>query len=170
MKREACSEKDRTVSYMEKEKNLIVEKIKERFPQVVQDVYSFREQWFVVVNKKDIFDVCKFLKETPELDFNLLVDLTAIDFPNRDMRFEVVYNLLSISRLNRIILKAKVGLNDLTVPSVTSLWRCANWAEREVYDMFGIKFSGHPDLRRILMPEDFNGYPLRKEFPLEGRE
>ncbi|MEW6088446.1 MAG: NADH-quinone oxidoreductase subunit C [bacterium] len=155
---------------MEQEKNLVIEKIKERFPGAVKNVYSFRGEWTAVVDKKSIVDICKFLKETPELDFSFLVDLTALDFPDRDIPFEVVYILYSISQSKRIFVKVNVGVDDLVVPSLTCLWESANWAEREVYDMFGIKFSGHPNLKRLLMPEDFEGYPLRKEFPINGEE
>lgn len=146
--------------------NQIVDKIKSRFTGVLQSVYTSSDgQLILVVDKKSVVDVCGFLKE---LDFSFMVDLTAIDFPDRNVRFEVIYNLFSISRSERIFVKVNVGLNDLVVPSVTCLWESANWAEREVFDMFGIKFSGHPNLKRLLMPEDFDGHPLRKEFPLSG--
>lgn len=148
----------------------VVEKIKERFPAAFKDAYTFRDQQTIVIDKKSIIDVCKFLKETPELDFSFFVDLTAVDFPDRDVRFEVVYNLFSISQSKRIFLKVNVDLDDLAVPSVTCLWQSANWAEREIYDLFGISFSGHPNLKRLFMPEDFEGYPLRKEFPLGGED
>jgi NADH-quinone oxidoreductase subunit C len=151
---------------MDTEKKPVSEKLKERFPGAVKDVYSFRDQQTVVVDKKFIVDVCKFLKETPEFDFNFMVDLTAVDFPERDARFEMVYNLYSISQSKRIFIKANVDMEDLVIPSLTCLWESANWAEREVFDMFGIKFSGHPNLKRILMPDDFEGFPFRKEFPL----
>ncbi|MFH1287316.1 MAG: NADH-quinone oxidoreductase subunit C [bacterium] len=156
---------------MDIEANPVIEKIKERFANIVQGVYTTTDkQLIIVIDKKSIVDVCKFLKETPEFDFSFMTDLTALDFPDRGVRFEVVYNLFSISQSKRIFVKANVGLDDLVVPSVTGLWASANWAEREVYDMFGIKFSGHPNLKRLLMPEDFDGHPLRKEFPLEGYE
>lgn len=146
--------------------NPIVGKIKERFGGALQNVYTSGDgQLILVVDKKSIVDVCRFLKES---GFSFMVDLTAVDFPDRNVRFEVIYNLFSISRSERIFVKVNVGLNDLVVPSVTCLWESANWAEREVFDMFGIKFSGHPNLKRLLMPEDFNGHPLRKEFPLSG--
>lgn len=154
----------------EEEMNKIIEKLKEVFPGVVNDVSSFRDQWAVVINKKSIVEVCGFLKKTPEFDFNYLIDITAVDFPERDARFEMVYILYSISHARIIFIKAHVDMDDLVVPSLTCLWESANWAEREVYDMFGIKFSGHPDLRRILMDYDFEGFPLRKEFPLDGEE
>ncbi|MDD5772777.1 MAG: NADH-quinone oxidoreductase subunit C [bacterium] len=146
----------------------VVEKIKERFPDAVKDVSSFRDQQTIVVDKKFIIDVCKFLKETQELDFSYLVDLTAVDFPERDARFKMVYNLYSISQSKRIFINVNVDLDDLVVPSLTCLWESANWAEREAYDMFGIKFSGHPNLKRLFMPEDFEGFPLRKDFLLDG--
>lgn len=148
--------------------NQIVDKIKSRFTGVLQNVYTSSDgQLILVVDKKSVVDVCRFLKES---GFSFMVDLTAVDFPDRNVRFEVIYNLFSISRAERIFVKVNVGLNDLVVPSVTCLWESANWAEREVFDMFGIKFAGHPNLKRLLMPEDFDGNPLRKEFPLNGYE
>lgn len=114
-----------------------------------------------------ILDVLGFLKADQSLRFEMLVDLTAVDWPGRAKRFEVVYNLLSMYTNCRVRLKVQVAEEEM-VPSVTGLHPCANWFEREVFDMYGIVFTGHPDLRRILTDYGFRGHPLRKDFPLTG--
>ena len=111
---------------------------------------------------------CKALRDLPALEFTVLVEVTAADYLPRDPRFEVVYHLLSVSKRQRLRLKVRVGVSG-SVPTVQGIWRGANWLEREVWDMFGIRFEGHPDLRRILMPEEFAAFPLRKDYPLQGR-
>jgi NADH-quinone oxidoreductase subunit C len=125
----------------------------------------------VRVKRERIEDVCRFLKEDPDCRMDLLsnlsgVDMSALDRP--EPRFDVVYHLFGISTGERMTLKAAVGENE-EIPTVSTVWKTANWHEREAYDMFGIRFAGHPDLRRILMPYDYDAYPLRKDFPLEGR-
>jgi NADH-quinone oxidoreductase subunit C len=114
-----------------------------------------------------ILDVLAFLKADGSCRFSLLADLTAVDWPGRAKRFEVVYNLLSMYTNQRVRLKVQVGEDEM-VPSATAIHPCANWFEREVFDMFGIVFSGHPDLRRLLTDYGFRGHPLRKDFPLTG--
>ena len=125
----------------------------------------------VVIGAERLRDVCQWLRDTPGQQYDYLVDLTAVEYRDRERPLEVVYFLRSLER--RADLRVKVELDpavDLAVDSVVSLWAGANWLEREVYDMFGITFRGHPDLRRILMWETYaEGYPLRKEFPLRGR-
>lgn len=108
-----------------------------------------------------------FLKNDPSCRFSTLVDITAVDYPERDLRFDVVYHLLSMYRNQRVRLRVSIREEDL-VPSITSEYPAANWFEREVFDMFGILFSGHPDLRRILTDYGFRGHPLRKDFPTTG--
>ncbi len=147
---------------------MAVQMLKERFPDSVLDSYSFRGENTVIVKKDDIVDICKFLKDNPGLSFDFLSDLCGVDYMGREPRFEVVYHLFSISRHHRIRLKAMVGENE-TIPSVVSVWGTADWLEREAYDMYGIVFDGHPNLTRILMPDDWDGYPLRKDYPLKGR-
>lgn len=124
----------------------------------------------VVVEKDGLISFMKFLKDDSELAFDLIADVTAVDhYDKRIPRFDIVYHIFSLKNNERI--RVKVAVEDgESVDSVTILWRGAEWLEREVYDMFGIPFKNHPDLRRILMPEDYNYYPLRKEFPLEGIE
>ena len=118
-------------------------------------------------SKLDFIKIIHFLKDHPNTNFDVLIDICAVDFPNRQKRFEIVYQFLSISLNLRMKLKLKVDEND-SVESVSSIYPCANWYEREIWDLFGISFSNHPDLRRILTDYDFEGFPLRKDFPLTG--
>lgn len=133
------------------------------------DVYEGIDCVTCMVKKDDLYDFMQFLKTNENLKFNMIVDITAVDYPNNDPRFEIVYHVFSIDNNIRIRVKSRVEENG-AVESVTSLWKGAEWLEREVFDMFGITFKNHPDLRRILMNEDFKYYPLRKDFPLEGIE
>jgi len=149
----------------------IAEKIKEKFPDQVVDVAEFRDQVSVIVKRDQIVAMLRYLHDDPLLSFDHLQDLTAVDYLNKkDVRFEVVYNLYSIRFRHNIRIRAQVPDNDPKISSVVPIWAGANWHERECFDMFGIVFSGHPDLRRILMPEDWEGYPLRKDYPLKGFE
>ncbi len=149
----------------------IAEKIKENFPDQVVDVAEFRDQVSVIVKRDQIIRILRYLHDDPLLSFDHLQDLTAADYLNKkEVRFEVVYNLYSIKYRNRIRIRAQVPDIDPKIHSVVPIWAGANWHERECYDMFGIVFEGHPDMRRILMPEDWEGYPLRKDYPLKGPE
>jgi len=126
---------------------------------------EFIGQLSVHVDRASIVDVCRFLRDDAEIPFNYLSDLTCVHYPDQVAApFEVVYNLFSIPTNERVRLKVKTS--DV-VESVTSVWPAANWLEREVYDLFGVQFAGHPDLRRLLLPSDWDGYPLRKDYPLE---
>ena len=145
----------------------IVEILKAEFGDAVLDHGEFRGQVSVVVDKDRIVDVCTFCRDDDRLRFNMLTDLTAVDRMPRKPRFEVVYNLYSFPHNRRLRLKAPVEEND-TLSTVEGVWKAANWLEREVYDLFGIVFDGHPDLRRILLWDGYVGHPLRKDFPLEG--
>jgi len=144
-------------------------KLMEKFPDSILKSIEFRGELTLLIKKENLIEVCEFLKSDPELEYNFLSDVCGVDFPERDKRFEVVYNLYSISNCFRIRLKIRVGEVE-SVPSVTPLWSGANWMEREVYDMLGIRFDNHPDLRRILLPDDWVGHPLRKDFPLTREE
>lgn len=149
----------------------IVERIKEKFPEEVVEVIESKDRFSVVVKRGRIFDICKYLHNDPFLSFDHLQDLTAVDYlKKKEPRFEVIYNLYSIKYRNKIRLKAQVPEDDPSIRSVVPIWAGANWHERECFDMFGIVFKGHPDLRRILLPEDWEGYPLRKDYPLKGPE
>jgi NADH-quinone oxidoreductase subunit C len=121
----------------------------------------------LVVRREAIVDVCRALRDTPGLEYQQLMEIAGVDYPERAERFEVVYHLLSLTKNRRI--RVKVSTDETTpVPTVTSLWPVAGWLEREVYDMYGVGFSGNPDLRRILTDYGFEGYPQRKDFPLTG--
>lgn len=141
-----------------------VEALRERFDVVDHQVYAGEHT--VWVRKEQVLDVCRMLKD--ELGFTYLVDLGGLDRFTEDDRYEVFYNLVNIGERKRLRLKVRVDEDDLVVPSVTPVYRAANWNERECWDMFGIRFEGHEDLRRMFMPEDFEYHPLRKEFPLLG--
>ena len=119
------------------------------------------------VNKSEIYSIIKFLKDNEHLLFNQLIDITAIDYPSRDLRFDIIYILISLTLNQRIILKSPVNEND-NLDSICPIHKSANWYERECYDLFGIKFINHPDLRRIMTDYNFEGHPLRKDFPLTG--
>lgn len=147
--------------------NLAVKKLQEKFPTSVLEVTTFRDEVNITVPKKDILEICKFLYSDPDLQYQFLTDLCGVDFFSEKTRFEVVYLLYSMKNNQRLRLKTKVGDNE-SVASVESIWKAANWLEREVYDLFGIPFDNHPDLRRILLWDEFEGHPLRKDFPVEG--
>jgi NADH-quinone oxidoreductase subunit C len=123
----------------------------------------------VYVPADKLVETCVALRDTPSLRFNVLVEVTAADYFPRQPRFEVVYHLLSIPNRLRLRLKVRTGA-DGSVPTVQSVWRGAGWPEREVWDMFGVVFDGHPDLRRLLMPEDWEGHPARKDYPVQIRK
>ncbi len=155
---------------MDIEEHLAVRKLRERFPQAVLDATAHRSEVTVVVDRAAVERVCRFLRDDPDLAFDYLSDLTAVDrlgLREPGPRFAVVYHLYSMARRNR--LRLKVGAAEAEpVPTVTGVWEGANWFEREVFDLFGVPFAGHPDLRRILMPDDWVGHPLRKDFPVEA--
>ena len=127
-----------------------------------------RGQAIARVDRAAIRDALAALRDHPDTRFDMLSDLTVVDYLGRAPRFEVVYLLYSLGRNHRLRVKAAVPEEDPLVPSVSSLWKAALWAEREAWDMFGIRFAGHPDLRRILMPDEWQGHPQRKDYPLEG--
>jgi NADH-quinone oxidoreductase subunit C len=131
---------------------------------------EFRDNRRVIVAPAKLLDVMRFLKE--QCAFDMLAELTAVDYlryPEARDRFSVIYCLLNTASGARLFVKSYLNEPDLSLPSVYALWKGADWLEREVFDMYGIEFEGHPDLRRILMPEEFTGFPLRKDYPLRGR-
>ncbi|GAB1430526.1 hypothetical protein MASR2M18_13590 [Ignavibacteria bacterium] len=139
------------------------------------ELVEHRNQYTVIVPQSALLETCLELRDNPQSDFKLLIDITAIDHNKRGARFEVVYILASISYKTRLRIKTPVQEKNPRCPSVVNVWECADWYEREAYDMYGIHFNGHPDLRRFYMPEDFADpqtgeplYPLRKDFPLMG--
>ncbi len=146
-----------------------VRKLDEAFPGSIVEEKTFRDETTLTVRKKDIYGLCKFLYSDPDLQFHVLTDLCGVDLFPQTPRFEVVYLLYSMKDTRRLRLKAKVDEAE-SIPSVESIWKAANWAEREVYDLFGIPFENHPDLRRILLWESYEGHPLRKDFPVKGAD
>ncbi len=144
----------------------LVVKLKETFGQAVVEAVEFIGQLSVRIDRTQIVQVCDFLKRHPETPFNYLSDLTCVHLPDRhEAPFEIVYNLYSIPANERV--RLNVAVNGGGVESVTGVWPAANWLEREVYDLFGVIFNNHPDLRRILLPPDWEGHPLRKDVSLE---
>jgi NADH-quinone oxidoreductase subunit C len=148
----------------------IVERLKEKYFSEIVDVTQFREQVFVSVKSDRITDICRYLHDEPDIHMDFLADICGVDYPGRKYRFEVLYNLYSIKFRHRLIVKALLTEEAPNIKSVVPIWNGANCHEREACDMYGIIFHGHPDLRRILMPEDWEGFPQRKDYPLKGRE
>lgn len=143
----------------------LVKQLKAKFGDAIGDASEFIGQLSVHVQREHIVAVCDYLKTDEKTPFDYLSDLTCVHYPDRGAEpFEVVYNLFSISTNERV--RLKVNAAD-EVDSVTSVWPSANWLEREVYDLFGVRFANHPDLRRLLLPPDWEGHPMRKDFPLE---
>lgn len=147
-------------------KEKILEKLKDKFASSIIESSDFRDELSVTINGKQIAEVAKYLKEEHELEFILCEDVTATDWATRKNRFTVVYHIYSLKNNFRLRLRANIEAD--IIESVSSVWPSANWYERETFDMYGIKFKNHPDLRRMYMPEEFEYYPLRKEFPLTG--
>lgn len=147
--------------------NKLVKKLKARFDGAVVEATEFLGQVSIRIEADRIVEVCDFLRDDADTRFNYLSDLTCVHYPLGPERpMEIVYNLYSISRNERV--RLKVGIAEgASVDSVTGVWPAANWMEREVYDLFGVNFRNHPDLRRILLPPDWEGHPLRKDYPLE---
>jgi NADH-quinone oxidoreductase subunit C len=150
--------------------SLTLKKLTEKFPASVIETHSFRNDDTAVVKKEDLLKIFSFLRDDPELLYNFMMDITAVDYMGRDPRFEVVYHLYSLKHNLRVRIKARVSESDCAIDSATSLWNSANWSEREVYDMYGIRFLGHPNLKRILLYEEFQGHPLRKDYPVKKRQ
>jgi NADH-quinone oxidoreductase subunit C len=144
-----------------------VEALQAAVPDGVSGVSYWVGDWTIIVPVSRLLDVARSLRDRPEAAFDMCSDVTATDWPLRPERFDVMYCLYSTRHRHRIRLKVKAGEHE-PVPSVTAVWPAANWLEREVYDMFGVNVVGHPDRRRILMPEDWQGFPQRKDYPLEG--
>jgi NADH-quinone oxidoreductase subunit C len=137
---------------------------------VTETIFAFGE-YTIIVPRERIVDVCVFLKTSPETLFNFLADICGADRGvEEEPRFEVNYHLFSTTNYHRVRLKVLLNDDDTHVPTVTTVWKTANWHERETFDLFGVIFDGHPDLRRILLPDDWQGHALRKDFPLRGYE
>ncbi len=146
------------------------EKIQQNFPEAFRSAVEWRGDLAVTVASAALLPVCRYLHDDPEMDFDYIVHISSVDWPESPERFEVVYEFYSIRRRARIRIKVRVTEEQPVVDSVVGVWKGADFMEREVYDMMGVRFRGHPDLKRILMPDEYDeGFPLRKDFPLAGR-
>ena len=153
----------------------MLQRLRDRFGTAVVETHEFRGDTTAVVQRDALEEVLRFCRDAPALRFEMLTDLTAADYlkyPGREdgPRFEVVYQLYSLTHNHRLRLKVRIDEDDAVVPSAVTLWPIADWLEREVWDMFGVRFAGHPDLRRLLLYEEFVGHPLRKDYPINRRQ
>jgi len=149
----------------------LIAALKREHPEWITDVTQALGEVTALVPREHIVAVCSLLKTSPESAFNFLADLCGVDRGvEEEPRFEVNYHLFSTTKYHRLRLKVVLNEDDVHVPTVTGVWRTANWHERETYDLVGVVFDGHPDLRRILLPDDWQGHALRKDFPLRGYE
>ncbi|MEI7999590.1 MAG: NADH-quinone oxidoreductase subunit C [Candidatus Omnitrophota bacterium] len=154
-----------------------LQKLQEQFSKEIIESHAFRGDETLVIRPSALLSVAKFLKVTEGLEFNFLMDLTAVDYLffaggriQKEYRFEVVYHFFSLKHNDRIRIKVAVDEKNPEVDTLSHLWPSANWYEREVWDMYGIRFKGHPNLKRILMYEEFQGHPLRKDYPVNKRQ
>jgi NADH-quinone oxidoreductase subunit C len=143
-----------------------VELLRAAFAEAVQEVPEFRGEITVVVDSEKIVEVCRYCRDTKGLEYSFLSDVAGVDYYPQEPRFGVCYHLYSMAHNRALRLKVLLADDDPVVPSVTGVYPSANWSEREIYDMFGVTFTGHPDLRRLLMPDTWDGHPLRKDYPL----
>ena len=146
---------------------LVISRVRARFGASVLDSSVERGEITLRVDKSALLNICRFLKDEADLQINYVADICGADYHPETPRFEVVYNLVGITRKIRIRLKVRLSDGE-SVDSMTGVWHGADWPEREAYDMYGIIFDGHPDLKRIYMPNDWEGFPLRKDYPLKG--
>lgn len=143
--------------------------VKARFGEAVTEpAQAPRGDFCVTVDRERIIDVARFVKA--ELELEMLMDETCVDYPERSPRFELIYNFYSVTRHERLFVKVQTDDDESGVPSLTVVFKCADWFEREIYDMFGVRFAGHPNLRRILMYDGFQGHPLRKDYDARERQ
>ena len=147
--------------------NDLVKRYRARFGEALREAVEDRKQAILVVERERLGEIARYTRD--EEKFDLLSDLTAVDWPKREKRFEVVLNLYSFAHNARLRIKVQAGAGE-SVASVSGVWPAANWLEREVYDMFGIDFAGHPELKRILLPEEWQGYPLRKDYDILAQD
>lgn len=147
----------------------VITALQETFPDDILEVSKQFGDDVLIFNKSALLPIMQFLKDEP-YTYSMLLDLTCVDYPNDPQRFEMVYHVFALSHKLRLRLKARVGMDDLNITSLTGLWKNANWLEREIFDMFGIQFTDHPYLRRLFMYDEFEGHPLRKDYPLRKQQ
>ena len=146
-----------------------LEALKQQFPEYVVEMSAPFGDETLVIRKEALLEIVAFLRKPP-FDFQMLLDLTCVDHPGRSDRFEMVYHLFSLASNRRLRIKLSLPEQAAVVGSLVRFWKNANWLEREVFDMFGVRFEGHPDLRRLFMNDAFEGHPLRKDYPLRKRQ
>ena len=149
---------------------IVLDKVLRKFPDDVIDSHNYLGNETVIIKKEALLKVCSFIKDNRQLQMTMLVDISCVDYPQEPERFMMVYHFYSVDNKYRIRVKAPVSEEEPYIDSLTSLWVNANWPEREVYDMFGVKFNDHPNLTRILMYEGFEGHPLRKDYAITKRQ
>jgi NADH-quinone oxidoreductase subunit C len=168
---QALPEQAPTISSQNLTPSQLVTALQHERPDWISEIVEAHGEVTAIVPREHIAEVCSRLKTWPEATFDFLADLCGADRgPEEEPRFEANYHLFSTTKHHRLRLKVLLSEADVKVPTVTNVWRTANWHERETYDLFGVIFDGHPDLRRILLPDDWEGYALRKDFPLRGYE
>jgi len=148
--------------------NVVAECLRSWNPKAVAEVIEFRGETTIVVPRELLRATAERCREDAKLQYNLLSDATCLDRYPAEPRFELSYHLVSILKREKVRLRVRLSGNDAVVDSLVPVWPGANWLEREIFDLFGIRFTGHPDLRRILLPDDWEGYPLRRDYPVEG--
>lgn len=169
--KQPTSEPSQTSSDQKQTPSQMVAALQREHPNWITEIIEAHGETTIIVARGNIVAACSFLKTSAETRFDFLADICGADRgPEEEPRFEVNYHLFSTTKYHRLRLKVLLNEEDAHVPSVTDVWRTANWHERETYDLFGVIFDGHPDLRRILLPEDWQGHALRKDFPLRGYE
>jgi NADH-quinone oxidoreductase subunit C len=151
------------------EKEDILTDLRRAFPEAVLDTSTPLGEPTVLIRPEALAEVMAFLKAEPR-GYTMLLDLTCVDYPDRPERFEMVYHVFALAGNRRLRVKTALAAESPALPSLTGLWKNANWLEREVFDMFGVRFEGHPDLRRLFMYDGFEGHPLRKDYPLRQRQ
>jgi NADH-quinone oxidoreductase subunit C len=149
---------------------IVLDKILRKFPDDIIDSHNYLGNETVIIKKEALLKVCAFIKENRQLVMDMLVDLTCVDYPEEPERFMMVYHFYSSENKYRIRIKSPVSEEEPYIDSLTKLWINSDWAEREVYDMYGVKFNDHPNLSRILMYDGFEGHPLRKDYPITKRQ
>ena len=155
------------LQHMDPETHPAVQRLRATMPQAIEGVSAHRDQTTVRIVKDQWIAAAQFLRDDPDCKFEMLMDLTAVDYPARPQRFDVVAHLYSLSKNHLLRIKCGVAEGD-SVETLVGIWKTSNWLEREAYDMFGVDFAHHPDLRRMLLPQDWVGHPLRKDYPLAG--